>query len=119
MEPVGHLGAALVRFSLPSSLVEGLSIWHVQIHGGKGQYHQRIVTIGVNEQRERSRQIERLVEQLRDLAAAHEALFESAQRTELVRAIIPEMLRRDLAHHGQLANGASISNRLLAWVELV
>jgi hypothetical protein len=96
-----------------------LSVWHVQIHGGKGQYHQRIVTIGINEQRERSRQIERLAEKLRDLAVSHEALFESGQRTELVRAVIPEMVRRDLAHNGLLANGASISNRLLAWVELV
>jgi len=96
-----------------------LTIWHVQIHGGKGQYHQRIVTIGINDQKERSRQIERLAEKLRDLAAAHEAHFESDKRTELVRAVIPEMVRRDLAHNGLLANGASISNRLLAWVELV
>jgi hypothetical protein len=96
-----------------------LSVWHVQIHGGKGQYHQRIVTIGINEQRERSRQIERLGEKLRDLTTAHEALLESAQRTDLVRAVIPEMVRRELAHNGLLANGASISNRLLAWVELV
>lgn len=96
-----------------------LSVWHVQIHGGKGQYHQRIVAIGINEQRERSRQIERLAEKVRDLAAAHEALFDTGQRTELVRAVIPEMVQRDLAHNGLLANGASISNRLLAWVELV
>lgn len=95
-----------------------LSVWHVQIHGGKGQYHQRIVTIGINEQRERSRPIERLAERIRDLAVAHEALFESDQRTELIRAVIPEMVRRDLAHNGLLANGASLSNRLLAWVEL-
>jgi hypothetical protein len=96
-----------------------LSIWHVQIHGGKGQYHQRIVAIGINEQRERSRQVERLAERLRDLAAAHNALFEPSQRAELVRGVIPEMVRRELAHNGLLANGASISNRMLAWVELV
>ena len=96
-----------------------LTVWHVQIHGGKGQYHQRIVTIGVNEQRERSRPIERFAEKLRELVVSHEALFHSGQRTELVRAIIPEMVRRELAHNGLLANGASISNRLMAWVELV
>ena len=95
-----------------------LSIWHVQIHGGKGQYHQRIVAIGINEKRERSRQVERLTERLRELAAAHDALFEPSQRTELVRGVIPEMVRRELAHNGLLANGASISDRLLAWVEL-
>ncbi len=96
-----------------------LSVWHVQIHGGKGQYHQRIVTIGINEEWERSRPVERLAETLRDLAPAREWLLEARQRTELVRTVIPEMVRRDLTHGGLLANGASISNRLLAWVELV
>jgi SNF2-related domain/Helicase conserved C-terminal domain len=96
-----------------------LSIWHVQIQGGKGQYHQRIVTIGINDRMERSRQIERLVEKLRDLAPAHDGLFESGHRTDMVCSIVPGMVRRDLSHNGLLANGASISNRLLAWVELV
>jgi ERCC4-related helicase len=96
-----------------------LSIWHVQIHGGKGQYHQRIVAIGLNEEWERSRQIERLAESLRDLSSAQIGLFPPIQRTELVRNVIPEMVRRDLTHNGLLGNGASISNRLLAWVELV
>ncbi|MHB1423870.1 MAG: DEAD/DEAH box helicase [Gemmataceae bacterium] len=96
-----------------------LSVWHVQIHGGKGQYHQRIVTIGINDHRERFRQIERLAEKLRDLAIAHDGLFEPGERTDLVSTVIPDMVRRDLAHNGLLANGASISYRLLAWVELV
>jgi hypothetical protein len=96
-----------------------LSVWHVQIHGGKGQYHQRIVTIGINDKGERSRLIERLAEGLRDLSVAHDGLFDPDQRTRLVRAVIPDMVRRDLAHNGLLADGASLSNRLLVWVELV
>jgi superfamily II DNA/RNA helicase len=96
-----------------------LSIWRVQIHGGKGQYHQRIVTIGLNEQRERSRQIERLVDSLRELAPAHDGVFRSDERVELVRSIIPDMLRRELTHNGLLASADSLSCRLMAWVELV
>ena len=101
-----------------TALRGALSIWHVQIHGGKGQYHQRIVTIGINDEGQRSRQVERLAENLRDLAPAYEVLLDARQRMELVHAVIPEMVRRDLTHGGLLANGASISNRLLAWVEL-
>ena len=86
---------------------------------GKGQYHQRIVTIGLNEELERSRLIERLSERLRDLSPAQEGLFQPNQRIELVRNVIPDMVRRDLTHNGLLANGASITNRLLAWIELV
>jgi superfamily II DNA or RNA helicase len=96
-----------------------LSIWHVQIHGGKGHYHQRIVTIGLNEAQERSLMIERLAETLQDLAPAQEGLFRPTERANLVRNVIPEMVRRDLTHNGLLVNGASITNRLLAWFELV
>lgn len=95
------------------------SIWHVQIHGGKGQYHQKIVTIGLNETGERSRPVERLAANLRELGTAHEGLLSAERRAEWVRSVIPEMIRRELAHSGLLANGASLSVRLLAWVELV
>ena len=96
-----------------------LSIWHVQIHGGKGQYHQRIVTIGVNEQRERSRQIERLAASVRELAPSHDGLFQSDERIDLVRSLIPDMLHRELTHNGLLTSADSLSSRLLAWIELV
>jgi hypothetical protein len=110
----------LVGKVLGDKAVRGaLSIWHVQIHGGKGHYHQRIVTIGLNEAQERSRLIERLAENLQDLTPAEEGLFRPSDRANLVRNVIPEMVRRDLTHNGLLVNGASISNRLLAWVELV
>jgi hypothetical protein len=62
--------------------------------------------------------IERLADRLRDLSVAHESLSDSDQRTCLVRTAIPDMVRRDLAHNGHLADGASLSNRLLVWVEL-
>jgi hypothetical protein len=96
-----------------------LSLWHVQVHGGKGQYHQQIVTIGLNEVGERSRQVERLGADLRDLELAREALLRPDQRLEWVRSLIPEMIRRELTHNGHLVNGASLTARLLAWVELV
>jgi len=96
-----------------------LTVWHVQVHGGKGQYHQRIVTIGVNEHGERSRSIERVLTTIRDVAVSHEELFDSSRRMALVQTVIPEMLQRELAHNGWLANGVSITSRLVAWVELV
>lgn len=96
-----------------------LSIWHVQVHGGKGQYHQRIVTIGLNENGERSRPIERLASNLCDLEVAQECLLAPERRDHWVRSLVPEMIRRELDHNGLLGNGASLSARLLAWVELV
>jgi hypothetical protein len=52
-------------------------------------------------------------------ASAGRPILLKGQRSESVRAVIPEMVRRELANSGLLADGASISNRLLAWVELV
>ena len=96
-----------------------LSIWHIQIHGGKGQYHQKVVTIGLNENGDRSRPIERAAASLRDLAAAQECLLPEERRADWIRSLVPEMIRRELTHSGLLGNGASLSVRLLAWVELV
>jgi hypothetical protein len=107
------------RINTDKKIRGALSIWRVQIQGGKGQYHQRIVTIGVNEQRERSRQIERLAESLRELSPSHDGLFPSDERLELIHSLIPDMLRRELTHNGLLGATDSLSSRLLAWVELV
>ena len=42
-----------------------------------------------------------------------------AARTELVTTVIPDMLRRDLAHKGLLSDSVTVNRRLLAWVEFV
>ncbi len=116
--PAAH--RALVARDRGEPALQGtLSIWHVQVHGGKGQYHQKIIPIGLNEGGERTPAIERLVARLRDLDASHENLLRPERRVEWVRSLLPEMIRRELAHTGSLPDGASFSTRLVAWVELV
>jgi hypothetical protein len=56
---------------------------------------------------------------LHGLEPAQQFLFEPVRRAELVRSSVPEMIRRELAHAGVLAEDASFSARLLAWVEVV
>lgn len=77
-----------------------------------------IVNIGLNAEGERYRPLERMEDHLHGLEPAQQFLFEPARRTALVRTAIPEMIRRELAHAGVLAEDASFSARLLAWVEI-
>ena len=95
-----------------------LTVWRVELHGGKGQFHRRVVILGLNETGERSPLVERMAAHLRDLKPPRSALLEPDRRLELVRKTLPEMLRRDLAYAGALPEGASFSAHLLAWVEL-
>ena len=95
-----------------------LTVWRVEVHGGKGQFHRRVVMLGLNENGERSRTIERVADHLRDLKPSHATLLPPERRLELVRSALPEMLRRDSAYAGALPEGASFSAHLLAWVEL-
>lgn len=96
-----------------------LTIWRVEVHGGKGQFHRRVVTLGVNAAGERSRTVERIADKLRALRPSQSSLLSAAERVELVRKVLPEILRRDLSHASALPEGASFSARLLAWIELV
>ncbi len=41
-----------------------------------------------------------------------------AKRTEAIKSVIPDMLRRELVHAGVLSEDASLSTKLLAWIEL-
>jgi SNF2 family DNA or RNA helicase len=95
-----------------------LSVWRVEIHSGQGQVQQRVLTIGLNPEGERSRPMERLADRLRELQPADRQVFAPARRTDLVRSAVPEMIRRELAHAGVLTEDASFSARLLAWVEV-
>ena len=62
--------------------------------------------------------IEVLFPTLGDLSPASGSIFAPAVRTELVAKVIPDMLRRDLAHKGLLSESVTMDWRLLAWVEL-
>lgn len=78
-----------------------------EIHGGKCHYHQRIVTIGINGE---NKDVARLNGWSRGA--------DTWSRNDVVRDT-SAMVQRNLAHNGLLTNAASISNRLLAWIELV
>ena len=105
---------------LPSSVdLRGvITFWRVEIRGGKGQVQQRVATIGLNAQGERSRPLEQLDDALLRLKPGGDPLLDSTRRTDLVRNVVPEMIRRDLAHAGVLPDGASFAAKLLAWVEI-
>ncbi|MBM4089901.1 MAG: DEAD/DEAH box helicase [Planctomycetes bacterium] len=106
------------RLQSANGLQGAISIWRVEIHGGKGHVHHRIVSIGLNAEGERYRPLERIEDYLHGLEPAQQFLFEPTRRAELVRSAVPEMIRRELAHAGVLAEDASFSARLLAWVEV-
>ena len=95
-----------------------LTIWRIEVHGGKGQFQRRVVPIGLDESGKRSRRLEQVGPRLRELQPIRTALFDREERTSLVRNDLPEMIRRELTHAGSLPEGASFSARLLAWIEV-
>ena len=95
-----------------------LTIWRVEVHGGKGRFQRRVLLIGLDEAGERSRRLEQVGSHLRELQSTRTALFDREKRTRLVRDDLPEMIQRELTHAGSLSEGASFSARLLAWIEL-
>ena len=60
-----------------------------------------------------------LIASLSDLCPASEFVLAPAAQTELAGTVIPDMLRRDLAHKGLLSESVAMDWRLLAWVEIV
>ena len=95
-----------------------LTVWRAEVHGAKGHYHRRIVTIGLDEAGERCRRLERRMSELRNLQPSETGQCPESNRLSLAGGILPEMLRRDLAYAGCLPDGASFSARLLAWIEV-
>ena len=95
-----------------------LTVWRVEIQGGKGQFSRRLVSVGVNSSDERMRPVERLADHICELRAAGNSSLSGEQRLRLVREVLPEMIRRELEYSGALPDGASFAARLLAWVEL-
>jgi hypothetical protein len=119
-----HLGIGAADRGLSGRLSNGahtkgaVSVWRIETHSGQGRVQQRILSLGLNCDGERSHPLERLLDRLGDLQPCDEAVFDSNRRAELVRSVAPEMIRRELAHTGVLTEEASFSARLLAWVEL-
>ena len=122
MDTHGQLGAAercfVGRLAVGGDTKGAVTIWRIEAHSGQGQVQRKILTIGLKREGERSRPLERLVDRLHDLQPSDQPVFEPSRRVELVRSAVPEMIRRELAHAGMLAEDTSFSARLLAWVEI-
>ena len=96
-----------------------LTVWHVSLQDAAQRFVQRVIPIGLDCQGKRNKAIEVLLPSLGSLSPATECIFTTAARTELATNVIPDMLRRDLAHKGLLSDSVTVDRRLLAWVELV
>lgn len=94
-----------------------LTVWHVSLQDAAQRFVQKVIPIGLDDQGKRSKPIEAMLPALESLSPASEFTFAPAARTELVSNVIPDMLRRDLAHKGLLSESITIDWRLLAWVE--
>jgi hypothetical protein len=119
-----HRSLGAERRGLAGRLPDGsklrgvMTVWHVQVHGSGGRYHQRIITLGIDENGQRSRELERLDERWNELEAARTGVFDAGDRHRLATSVLPELLRRELTYQGILTDDASFSSRLLAWVEI-
>lgn len=95
-----------------------LTLWHIQIHGAGGHFHQRVVPLGVNEQGERCRVVEQLADTIREMHGSDMAVVDPGERRRIAKSVLPEMIRRELSYKGLLNDDASFSSKLLAWIEI-
>ena len=96
-----------------------LTFWHVVLQDSEQRMAQRVIPLGIDAAKQRSRSVELAADSLTSFRAAGEALFTADERAELLSVTLPEMLRRDLAYKGHLSDSVNMSSRLLAWIELV
>jgi hypothetical protein len=94
-----------------------LTIWRVVIQNSEGMTTRRIVPIAVDGLGQRKRDVEISATPIRNLYAESVPLMQPEQRRALLRADLPEIVRRDLAFRGHLSESSTISSRLLAWIE--
>jgi hypothetical protein len=95
-----------------------LSVWSVLLRNPDGMSARLIVPIAVDRSGNRSPDLESSARDIRLLSATAIATLLPEERSTLLIAVFPEILRRDLAFKGHLAETTSISSRLLAWIEL-
>ncbi len=96
-----------------------LTVWHVSLQDAVQRFVQKVIPIGLDDQGQRSKAIEVMLPLLGNLSPKSESMISPTKRTELVVSVIPDMLRRDLAHRGLLSESVTMDWRLLAWIELV
>ena len=95
-----------------------LTVWHLLLQDPSEHVIHKIAPIGLNYDGKRNNAVEQLANSLGDLFPGAVASFTQAQRQELVVSTLPDMLRRDLAHKGQLLDSVTMAWRLLAWIEV-
>jgi hypothetical protein len=95
-----------------------LTVWHISLQDSAERFVQKILPIGLDAQGNRSKSIELLLTSLANLSPASESILLPTARTEFASTLIPNMLRRDLAHKGLLSDSMTLAWRLLAWIEL-
>jgi superfamily II DNA or RNA helicase len=94
-----------------------LTVWHVVLQDSDQKMAQRILPLGLDAARNRSRVIENSMDSLSGLHPGIDLVFDPKERAELLSSVLPELLRRDLEHRGHLSGSMHLSARLLAWVE--
>jgi superfamily II DNA or RNA helicase len=109
--------ARALAASRPEDSKGVLTVWHVSLQDATQRFLQRVIPIGLDDQGKRSKAIELLVNSC-NLLRASEPVLTSAIRAELVSTVLPDMLRRDLAHKGLLSESITLAWRLLAWIEI-
>lgn len=94
-----------------------LSIWHVSVNTAGGQLAQRVISIGIDWDGQRSSQLEAYAADLLGIIGnSGPNGLDAKQVRELLVNVAPEILHRELSHSGILQEGASYSTRLLACV---
>jgi hypothetical protein len=96
-----------------------LTVWHVSLQDAAQRFVQRVIPFELDGEGKRNKAIAVLLPSLGSLSPATECIFTTAARTELASTVIPDMLRRDLAHKGLLSDSVTVDRRQLAWVEFV
>ena len=102
------------------SLLNGpgvLTFWRVVIQDQEGMTTQCVVPIAIDNSGQRRRDLEFNASAIRHFSGASIPSLRPEQRSALLHTELPEIVRRDLAFRGNLSDSASISSRLLAWIE--
>lgn len=114
-----RLGASARAVTICGTDCKGvLTLFHVSLQDTGQRFMQKVIPIGVDKEGRRSKAIELLAKSLMEVAPGPESLLEPIARKDLVRTVLPEMLRRDLTHKGLLSDSATLAWRLLAWIEV-
>jgi hypothetical protein len=96
-----------------------LTIWRVVLENTEGRTTRRIVRIGIDRSGQRHRNIEDQWDLDGTAQIAPSQSLEQQFRHRLLENTLPDIVRRELAHKGLLADLVTLSSRLIGWVEMI